>query len=327
MMSYRLPQVPGRVASRIRSLTEKLVHPSTRNWWRIARASGQSFWEFLHGYVYGRWLYGYIGAAIGERRALRRLRPLFAPFTAPIASPHRWANSYHGKVVSTQQATQLITINQEVQITIPEQVIPFETARDLVLLHPDHIVVIDCPCRLARENPCLPLDVCLVVGEPFASFILSHHREKARQISPEEAVQILEQEAKRGHVHHAFFKDAMLDRFYAICNCCSCCCGAIRAQRHGTPMLISSGYVARVDHARCQACGLCAKRCPFEAITVNEGKTTIDETKCMGCGVCARSCPTGSISMVRAPEKPAPLDIESLLEAAGLPARAGRPES
>jgi hypothetical protein len=25
------------------------------------------------------------------------------------------------------------------------------------------------------------------------------------------------------------YKDAMLGRFYAICNCCSCCCGAMEA--------------------------------------------------------------------------------------------------
>ena len=55
-----------------------------------------------------------------------------------------------------------------------------------------------------------------------------------------------------------FSKQAMLGRFYAICNCCACCCGAISAHRHGTPMLISSGYVASVDESACVACGTCA---------------------------------------------------------------------
>jgi hypothetical protein len=26
-----------------------------------------------------------------------------------------------------------------------------------------------------------------------------------------------------------YYKDAMLGRFYAICNCCACCCGAMQA--------------------------------------------------------------------------------------------------
>ena len=36
----------------------------------------------------------------------------------------------------------------------------------------------------------------------------------------------------------------MLGRFYAICNCCKCCCGAMQAHLNGVPMLASSGYVA-----------------------------------------------------------------------------------
>jgi hypothetical protein len=55
-----------------------------------------------------------------------------------------------------------------------------------------------------------------------------------------------------------YHKDAMLNRFYAICNCCACCYGAMQARQHGTPMLASSGYVAIVDADLCAGCGLCA---------------------------------------------------------------------
>lgn len=281
---------------------------STLAFWRAARKAGQALWQFLHGYVYARWCYGYIGSAIGERPALRRKRLLFGPFLLRALSPRRWAAEYHGKVIPTTTATRLVRIQEAVELTLPEQVIPFESARDLILAHPDHIVALDCPCREAREHPCLPLDVCLIVGEPFAGFVLEHHPDKARAIAPEEAVRILEEEAARGHVHHAFFKEAMLDRFYAICNCCSCCCGAMAAQRQGTPMLISSGYVAEVEVERCQACGTCAERCPFEAITV-DGYMRVELAKCMGCGVCVQSCPEGALSLRREASKPAPLEV------------------
>jgi heterodisulfide reductase subunit A-like polyferredoxin len=78
----------------------------------------------------------------------------------------------------------------------------------------------------------------------------------------------------------------MLGRFYAICNCCSCCCGAMQAHHNGTPMLASSGYVAHVDAELCAACGTCADYCQFAAISVDNGFACIDATACMGCGVC-----------------------------------------
>jgi ferredoxin len=284
---------------------------ATRRFWQAGRAAGLSWQRRLHGHVYARWPYAYIGSAIGERRELRRYLPLMAPWLALALFPKRWGASYHGKVLPTEQATRLVQIREPVEVALSEQVIPFETARDLILVDPDHIVALDCPCRVARREPCLPLDVCLIVGEPFASFVLGHHPERARAISPKEAAAILVAEADRGHVHHAFFKDAMLGRFYAICNCCSCCCGAMSAHRSGTPMLISSGYVAQVTPEACQRCGLCVERCPFGALTL-DGALCVDEEACMGCGVCVRACPSHALALARHPAKPEPLLISEL---------------
>jgi ferredoxin len=128
-----------------------------------------------------------------------------------------------------------------------------------------------CVVRVERADPCLPLDVCLIVGEPFAGFVAEHHPHRCRWITADEAVEILRAEHERGHVHHAFFKDAMLDRFYAICNCCACCCGAMQAKRTGTPMLASSGYVSLVDADLCADCGQCVEICPFAAISSGDG--------------------------------------------------------
>ena len=180
------------------------------------------------------------------------------------------ADTYHGKTLPLGEARKLVRINEEITLPDLEQVIPYKRARSIVLKNPEHLVALNCPCRSARPNPCLPLDVCLVVGEPFASFIVEHHPGQTRWITPEEAVAILEAEDARGHVHHAFFKDAMLGRFYAICNCCACCCGAIHAHQTGTPMLASSGYVAEVDQEACIACGVCAENCQFGALALGD---------------------------------------------------------
>jgi ferredoxin len=109
-----------------------------------------------------------------------------------------------------------------------------------------------------------------------------------------------------------YYKDAMLNRFYAICNCCSCCCGAMQAQRNGTPMIASSGYVARVDAELCAGCGTCSDVCQFAAISVGDGFARIDVTACMGCGVCVAHCPQEAVSLLRDLSKGEPLEIQKL---------------
>jgi len=294
-----------------------MVKRSTRIFWREGRRlRGYSLADFIHGYVYARWPYHYIGIAAGARSVPLFLRPavtllarLFARGGDATDRARVFADRYHGKVVPTAAAEELVTFDRPIELHDLERVIPYATARDIVLQDPDHIVALECPCRSVRENPCLPLDVCLIVGEPFARFVVEHHPEKARRITQQEAVEVLRAERDRGHVHHAFFKDAMLGRFYAICNCCSCCCGAMQAWRNGTPMLASSGYIAELDAERCVGCGACAGICPFDAITVVDGRAVIDRARCMGCGVCVAACPQSALALERDASKGEPLHV------------------
>lgn len=296
------------------------ISPSTVQFAREAlKQPNYSFFDWLHGMIYGRWIYLYIAIGVGEHplaKAYRRIQKLLrhlpwraSKIPSTSSSTSSVADGYHGKVLPLPAATRLITINHEIRLTNLEKVIPYPRAREIVLKNPDHIVALECPCRSARPNPCFPLDVCLVVGEPFASFVIEHHPQRARWITQEEAVAILQAEHARGHVHHAFFKDAMLGRYYAICNCCSCCCGAMQAHQHGTPMLASSGYVCEVDCDRCLACGECAERCPFGAIAVQEDWAAVDFAACMGCGVCIDVCPQGALSLRREANKGVPLEV------------------
>lgn len=304
-----------------------LLRPSTRAFVREARRTpGYSFFDWLHGYVYARWPYLYIGIGTGGHPLARVFGPLvrglsrlFPPRATGGRSPDRvtFADTYHGKVMPLEAAKRLVTVGEEVDLTNLEQVIPYARARDIVLRNPDHIVVLECPCRASRANPCRPLDVCLVVGEPFASFVAEHHPRRSRWIAQQEAVDILCAEHERGHVHHAFFKDAMLGRFYAICNCCACCCGAMQAWRNGTPMLASSGYVSQVDADLCVGCGVCAEFCQFGALLVSDGLAVVDDALCMGCGVCVSKCEEGALLLVRDPNKGEPLEIHELIASAG----------
>jgi ferredoxin len=300
-----------------------LIKPSTRAFAQEARRTpGYSIFDWLHGYVYARWPYLYIGMATGEHPLspilqflVRLLSGVFPVLRAVPTGPDQvtFADTYHGKVVPLESAKQLVTVEKEIRLTDLEHVIPYARARDIVLKHPDHIVVLECPCRAGRPNPCQPLDVCLIVGEPLASFVAEHHPRRSRWITQLEAADILRAEHERGHVHHAFFKDAMLGRFYAICNCCACCCGAMQAHRNDVPMLASSGYVSRVDGEACVGCGTCADFCQFEAISMSEGRAIVDGSRCMGCGVCVSKCAQGALDLVRDPAKGEPLELQELM--------------
>ncbi len=113
-----------------------------------------------------------------------------------------------------------------------------------------------------------------------------------------------------GCVQH--YKGAMPSRFYAICNCCSCCWGAMHAHRHGTPML-ASGYVAHVALDLCAGCGLCADQCQFAAISVDNGHADVDSATCMGCGVCVAKCPQEALSLLHDRSHAEPLEIRELI--------------
>ena len=101
-----------------------------------------------------------------------------------------------------------------------------------------------------------------------------------------------------------------------ICNCCADCCYphqlALRVSAQKLWPL--SRYVARQLEARCIGCGRCARRCPFQAVTLTKAKNgglDTPQTKnrpkqmvrfnadlCRGCGVCSTGCPAEAIEMI-----------------------------
>jgi ferredoxin len=297
--------------------------PSTRAFIAEGRRTrGYSLGDWLHGYVYARWPYLYIGIGTGEHPwapSVKRVIGWVGRLAGPSPQGEKedravgFADTYHGKVVTVESAAKLVTVDRAIELRDLEHVVPYALARDIVMKDPDHIVVLECPCRVSRAEPCLPLDVCLIVGEPFASFVVEHHGRRARWITPDEAVEILRAEHERGHVQHAFFKDAMLGRFYAICNCCACCCGAMQAHQNGVPMLAASGYVSWVDAALCAGCGDCAAGCPFGAISLADGRSAVNAELCMGCGICVDRCRQGAMALVRDESKGVPLELDVLM--------------
>jgi formate hydrogenlyase subunit 6/NADH:ubiquinone oxidoreductase subunit I len=230
------------------------------------------------------------------------------------------SETYHSKVVRLEDASKFITINKNIELKNLEQILPYKHAKDIILKNPQNIVAYECACRGQKREGCKPSDVCLVVGEPFVDLVRMFQPFRSRRIAPDEALKIIKEENERGHIHSAWFKTAMLDRFYAICNCCKCCCLGIKTMsEYNMRTVIPSGYRAIVGKD-CVGCGECLKYCQFDALEMisfsDNGKEkkmyNVISEKCFGCGVCKDKCKKENISLILDPEKGAPLNIEDL---------------
>jgi len=76
---------------------------------------------------------------------------------------------------------------------------------------------------------------------------------------------------------------------------------AARAARLMSPGKITvEAITSRVDEDKCTSCGICARVCPYNAITVdkkNKRPAVVVEAACAGCGTCAAECPFDAIEM------------------------------
>lgn len=230
------------------------------------------------------------------------------------------SETYHSKVLRLDDAKKIITINRNIELKNLDQVLPYRHAKSIILHNPHNIVVYECPCRAQQKEPCRPVDVCLIIGDPFVDLLRMFQPFRSRRISQEEALMILEEEDERGHVHTAWFKRTMLDRFYAICNCCKCCCLGMKfMSEHNIKMLLPSGYRASINDA-CIGCGNCASYCQFNAIAmihdavdgVEKHTCRVAPERCFGCGICENKCARRAITLALAPETGVPLNIEAL---------------
>ncbi len=70
-------------------------------------------------------------------------------------------------------------------------------------------------------------------------------------------------------------------------------------------------YVAEIDPELCNGCGLCPRRCQFQALSfsASTGQAYIDPVKCYGCGLCRNVCKPDAIKMVDRATLPAVANV------------------
>jgi len=91
-----------------------------------------------------------------------------------------------------------------------------------------------------------------------------------------------------------------------------------RAMRLMNPgSLTVEAITAAVDPELCNSCGLCAKVCPYNAISVDTKAkiaAEVTEAACSGCGTCAAECPTMAITMNHFTDAQIEAQIDAVLE-------------
>ena len=177
-----------------------------------------------------------------------------------------------------------------------------------VLDQVDSIYLWPCNCRSMIQGCSKPVHTCLR---------FDNNRDIGFEISREKAKSIVRDANKKGLMQSGELgRDRDGKIIGAICNCCSDCCfpHLLSKERGAEKVWPFSRYLAQYHEDRCSYCGLCSKRCPFDAITFQRKSRekaaflSLNGDLCKGCGVCATACPEEAIEMVAlAPFIPLPL--------------------
>jgi Fe-S-cluster-containing hydrogenase component 2 len=184
--------------------------------------------------------------------------------------------------------------------TVPTElqaVYPFHMMKN-VIEKAGVIALAHCPCRvayrLAGKGCEHPTEVCMKFND-MARYVID--RGFAREISKEEALEIIKRTEEAGLVH---FVDNAEGEIQHNCNCCGCACwnvGSIRRRKIPRDVLMATYFMRATDQGLCTGCGACVEICPVQAVKLEEDIPVVDEDWCIGCGVCATVCPSGAVQI------------------------------
>ncbi|MFW9944705.1 MAG: ATP-binding protein [Candidatus Sifarchaeia archaeon] len=175
---------------------------------------------------------------------------------------------------------------------------PYEQAEKLVETSASWGVR-DCICKKQKGligAPCsYPMTVCISLAPRKENAF--DDNELTTPISKDEALKLLRDSAEAGLVHCTM--NVQRDQTY-ICNCCTCCCGVLRAlTEYDQPnAFVDSDFVISIDADLCSGCGTCVDRCQFDVLSIPEDISVADKDRCIGCGVCVIECPENALTLV-----------------------------
>ena len=198
------------------------------------------------------------------------------------------------------------TIPIGTDVPVPNQTVyPTSFVNDLVeqFGNQDAIYVFPCVCRHGNSligSDCdfdIPRESCMGFGSAARAWADWGY---GRQVSKEEAIDILKAVREGGAVHSVIHeRDDPSLPVMAICNCCWDCCGILKPYNMGAVSLkYNASYTARTkENADCKSCGICQKFCPTTAIKLRNEKISLNSDRCIGCGQCAFQCRQNNIEL------------------------------
>ncbi|MEE9912319.1 MAG: 4Fe-4S binding protein [Deltaproteobacteria bacterium] len=214
-----------------------------------------------------------------------------------------WESYHHeslGATFAGNPTPLMRVIAVEKSVTPQDRIHPYEEVKYLIE-NSNYIALTKCACRVSVAKCDKPKEVCLIfdgVGE----FLVE--RGFARPVSKEEGIKVLDLAEAAGLVHTS---NNSADKASVICNCCPCCCTILRGrtQLNHPHAFDTSRFAALVKSDDCMACGVCAERCPMQAIEIGEDAALVHEEKCIGCGLCVSTCAAGAMNLVERKQIPA----------------------
>ena len=209
-----------------------------------------------------------------------------------------WELAYYERQHSDQISKLKKGQPREPSLIYPEYILLHEA--EALLERAMHIYLMPCNCRSMMKKCTQSVYTCLR---------FENDRDVGWEISKSRAQEIVCLANKNGLMQSGevgIDEDGGLSG--AICNCCADCCYPhwLAEHRNAQKLWPLSRYVARYLKDRCNACGRCARRCPFQAFTSQKSRLAsnaqsrtihFNEDLCRGCGVCSTGCPQEAIEM------------------------------
>jgi len=191
-------------------------------------------------------------------------------------------------------------------IATEDAVLPYMVIHEFIEEAADLVIMDFCGCRKAGRCEHYPEDLgCLFMGKSAHDIPgdVSHRASRAEaHAHVERAVAAgLVPLVGKVRIDNFIFLTPDRGRLLSVCFCCHCCC--MMRSFKGVPAALLDrvirpleGVEVEVRAEACRGCATCVETCPFDAISIVDGKA-VHGPSCRKCGRCERFCPNGAVRM------------------------------